>query len=146
MQPCVLGVFLLVSASWGQKECVEGKPKHCVQALAKGEVAPFIGQLYTPELALDHSLKVHGFDARLKLEIERVEETWKAQLNLEKKLHEIDNEAAAQAEKVLLESLENAQPPFYERPAFVIPITVVVTAGVILGAIALSAELGKAVW
>ncbi len=47
---------------------------------------------------------------------------------------------------MLLESLENAQPPFYERPAFVIPITVVVTAGVILSAMAISAELGKAVW
>ena len=146
----VIAAIVLVPASalgqaWGKKECVEGKPKHCVQALAKGEVSPFIGQLYTPELAIEQSLKVHSFDTRLRLETRRIDEVWRVKLNLEKKLHEIDNEASKRAEDMLLKSLEDSQPPFYERPSFVIPMTAVVVAGVIFGAMAISAEMGKAV-
>lgn len=150
MRLLVLAVVLLAPGfAWGQepaKQCVPGKPGQCVQPMTAGEPTPFDGQLYTPELAIDQSEKVHSFDARLKLELDRVNDRHRFIVIKEQRLREIEREAYDRSEKLLLQRLEDSQPPFYERPAFVIPVTIAVTAAVIFGAMALSAELGKAVW
>jgi hypothetical protein len=145
----VTAVFLLPQAALGQKypkTCSVDKPGHCVQPLEKGEVAPFTGQLYTVELALDHSDIVHNFKQRLKLEASHLQAGFAIRLQGARRFREIDAEASKAREKLYLDAIEDASPSWYERPAFMIPVTIVVTAGVILAVFAIAAEYGQLLW
>ena len=151
----VLRIVILVTAllvpsiAWGQgtaKQCVAGKPTHCVQPLVSGEPAPFDGQLYTTELALDHSEKVHSFEARLKLDVEYVRIRLQLEIENLQRLREIDLEASNARGEAHKRALDAALPPFYERPAFVIPLTAIIVVGAILAVFAISAEYGQFLW
>lgn len=128
------------------KICSRDKPGHCVQPLEKGEPAPFTGQLYTIEMALDHSEIVHNFQNRLKLEMGHLRDGFTIRLQGEQRLRELDVETAKAREKLYLEAIEDASPHWYERPAFVIPVTIAVTAGVILAVFAIAAKYGQVLW
>ncbi len=139
----VLGVLLVPGFAWGQdaaKQCVEGNPDHCVQPLGEGEAAPFSGQLYTPELALDHAEKVHSFDTRLKLEIDHVEGRLHLTIEGLQRLRDIDAMAMAQRDAANQRALEAVTPAFFEKPWFIATLTAVLTSAAFLAVFALAAE------
>lgn len=142
-------LFLFPGAVLGQrypKTCSKEKPEHCVQPLEKGEPAPFAGQLYTFELALDHSEIVHDFQNRLKIDAGHLQDRFGIRLKGMERLRELDAEAAKAREKLYLAAIEDASPPWYERPTFIVPVTIVVTAGVILTVFAIAAKYGQFLW
>ncbi len=138
-------ILYAANALGGEKQCVEGNPDHCVQPLEEGEPAPFFGQLYTPELAIDHSEKVHSFDQRLRLEIGRVRDRLEIKIEGCQRRREIDADAATKIAVVHQKALDAAYPSWYEHPAFVIPMTAVAVAVIILGVFAVAAEY-KNLW
>lgn len=113
--------------------CDQDQPKHCAMPLQRGQAAPFEGQLLTTELAIDLGLKADSCAARVALEVDFAKKTAGVDLDLEKRLREVDRVACNSATSILQKRLEAAYEPvpFYERPWFVATVTtvLVVTAG-----------------
>jgi hypothetical protein len=119
----------------GETVCYPDKPTHCARPLTEGETAPFSGQLLTTELSLDLGLKADFCDQRIKLELKFQKKTLDLELDLERRLHELDRQAAKTKEDLLLKRLEEATgAPWYEHPAFVATVSVIVTVLVFIGA------------
>lgn len=108
--------------------CDPEKPTHCSVDLEQGEVAPFSGQLLTPDLAFELGWRAQSFEKRLKAELDLKLGIMKIDLELARKLHQVDLKACDASKQVLTQALEEASSrPFYEHPAFVATITVVLT-------------------
>ena len=136
---CELLVSLLVvslpaHAQKFEKECDPNDAEKCSQPLVVGEVAPFSGQLLTPKLAIDLGQKAASFDERLELKMKYVKKMSQLDLDLEKKLHEIDNEACTEKVDLLTDRLKTATlEHWYQHPIFVASLSVFLTAGVFIG-------------
>lgn len=137
---CVLLVSLIVS--WGlptqayDKECDADDPEACSQPLMEGEVAPFSGQLLTPTLAIKLGQKAAEFDIRLEIELRYHKKMFELDLDLEKKLHEIDNKACTEKVDLLTERLRDAKlDHWYQHPFFVATVSVVLTTGLFIGGV-----------
>jgi hypothetical protein len=116
------------------KECDPEDLESCSQPLLEGEPAPFSGQLLTPKLAIKLGQKAASFDVRLKLELDRNRELFELDLELEKKLHQIDQDACKKQVDLLTERLEKAQlEKWYQHPLFVATISVVITSALFVG-------------
>ncbi len=120
----------------GETACDPADARKCSTPLAAGQVAPYAGQLLTPKLAVDLGQRAGGCDARLQLEQDRLEKTAQLDLELERKLRAEDARAAGAREAILQESLRAAraaqEDPWYEHPAFVATISVVLTVGLVV--------------
>lgn len=124
----VLLSFLSASA---KAECDGTK---CAEPLAKGQRAPFEGQLLSTELAIDLGLKAEQCDARLGLEKQYRERSMQIEISHLQRVHTIDLEAAMAREKVLEEALSRAS-PWYKEPMFIAAISVAGTVAVFFGAV-----------
>jgi hypothetical protein len=123
---------LPVTAQASQKQCDPDMPDHCAQPLTKGEMAPFSGQLLTPELAIDLGQKADGCDVRVKIESNRVQKLAEIDVTLARRLLEIERDAARRQVDLLTERLKEAEDvSFYERPVFVATVAVVATIAVV---------------
>lgn len=111
-------------------ECDEGNAARCAAPLAKGERAPFDGQLLTVELAVALGQKAERCDALLGIEVDRAKKLAAVDLDLERQLRKIDAEAARQAREVFERRIAELAPPWYERPSVVAAVTVVLTGSV----------------
>lgn len=100
--------------------------------VTQGSLAPFTGQLLTPDLAVCLGQRADGAEKRFRLDLDHQLRLAAIDLQHEQRLHQIDLEADAQEKDALQRALEAATPPFYERPAFTIPATVAVVVTFIL--------------
>jgi hypothetical protein len=114
----------------------------------KGEVAPFSGQLITNKRASINAgllLQVEDLPKRLEVEKQRIQKLADIDLRLAKKEHDIDKKACKAQKDLLKERLKEAkeegEPPFWERPAFVATVTVILTAAVFYGAFEVAGKL-----
>ena len=139
---CALVASVLVinwsAPAWAQefeKECDKDDSEKCSQPLIEGDVAPFSGQLLTPKLAIALGQKAAEFDVRLKIELEHMNKLHKLNLNLEKKKHQIDQNACTEKVDLLTNQLKDAKiEHWYQHPLFVAPVSVVLTALIFIGA------------
>jgi hypothetical protein len=119
--------------------CKKENPSMCSQPMQKGERAPFGGQLLTPSLALDMATKIETGQKQCDLRIKQEREISEITERLTQELWAQDKVAHDKQIKLLRERLEEAKrlqkPPWYERPAFVAIVSVLVTTGAIAGAI-----------
>lgn len=132
MYVCVVAHMIVVLVGSPIPVC-EGD--HCAVPMHKGDVAPFAGQLLSTPLAIDLSIKADSCDDRIKLELTFQKKTLDLNLDLEKRLRQIDFEAAQIKEALLLERLEEAQGiAWHDHPVFVASVSVVATVLLIWGA------------
>ncbi|UCG51425.1 MAG: hypothetical protein JSW58_14755, partial [Candidatus Latescibacterota bacterium] len=107
-------------------ECDPDDPDLCSKPMVQGEVAPFNGQLVTPKLLISLGLNAESFDARLKLEIDRVEGTYKADLEYAETRYKNLQESTDKQIQLLTGELEKAtNRVWYEHPGFIIACTLV---------------------
>ncbi|MFA5028480.1 MAG: hypothetical protein WC713_11455, partial [Candidatus Methylomirabilota bacterium] len=120
----------------GETACDPADARKCSTPLAAGQVAPYAGQLLTPKLAVDLGQRAQGCDARTELAVKFAQDSSGVDLQLEKSLRENDAKAAAEREKILQDALQAAREaqkdPWYEHPAFVATISVVLTVGLVV--------------
>jgi len=116
--------------------CDPEDAKSCVQPLLEGETAPFAGQLLTPRRAAYLAVEAGGCQERIAVELERSNDDWRAKLAAERSLRQNDQSAHELeldlAMKRMQQMEETLGPEWYERPAFVIPVTAVVTIGAVV--------------
>ena len=107
-------------------DCDKDAPDRCAVPLARGEGAPFGGVLLSPPLVA-HMVTAHReVKAELALQIEKNEKDLKA-------AEAAREEERKAANKRLDEAISSVAPTIFERPLFVIPVTVAVTLGVVFG-------------
>jgi hypothetical protein len=111
-------------------QCDEGTIDKCVVPLAKGERAPYDGQLLSTEIAIALGQKAEKCDALLSLEIDRVKKLAAIDLDLERQLRKIDTDAARLARELLERRIAESVVPWYERPSVTAAVTVVLTGSV----------------
>jgi hypothetical protein len=92
-------------------------------------------------LAIQLGQKADRCDKATQLEVERAIRLGAVDLNEEKMLHQIDNDAAKLREDLLKRQVEALRPSWYERPVVVAVIAVVAT----VGAVYLTAKVLEAV-
>lgn len=116
--------------------CDPKDPTRCSAPLRTGDLAPFNGQLLSPDLAIDLGQKAELFDLRLDLELKRATGLLQADLSLERQLRE-NNRKAFEAQIVLLTTrLEEAHHRlWWEHPVFVAAVAVVLTGLVFYGSV-----------
>ena len=116
-------------------DCDETDSEKCATPLNEGDIAPYSGQLLTTKLAVVLGQKAASFDIRLELELSRVEELHRLDLDLEKKKAKIDREASKEQIDLLKGRLKEAEEGlWYEHPAFVATVSVVLTVVLFYGA------------
>jgi hypothetical protein len=102
--------------------------------LVKGEVAPFSGQLLTPKLAITLGQKADSFETRLAIELKYTEKMYRLDLDLQKKVDELDQKACTEKVDLLTARLkEKNQTHWYQSTTFVVTVSVILTAGVFIG-------------
>lgn len=130
--------------------CHRDDPTRCVLQLEVGERAPFAGvlQSFKQQAVLQVEADPEEIKKRIDAEVDKARREGAANLELEKKLHQIDNDASratlAATEKnyeARIKRLEESLPKFYEQPWFVATLTFVATAGAIAGVVAISCNL-----
>lgn len=133
-------VLVLVSSARAQEApgraptippaCSPADPTRCAQPLEKGQIAPYAGQLLSPNLAIDLGQKATFCDERLKLELDHAKAVCDIGTQLASSLLLQEREMTKTRANLLIEQLSFArQPnPWYERPIFVAIFSVVGTA------------------
>ncbi len=111
-----------------EPDCDPLDPTRCAVPLKLGQPAPFSGQLLSPNLALDLGQRAELADLRLDLELKRATGLLSAELALERRHREIEQEAFAAQIGLLENRLEDAhQRLWYREPVFVAAVSVVLT-------------------
>jgi hypothetical protein len=132
--PLLLLVFSFASVARAAEDLEACDAEICATPLAKGERAPFDGQLLTPKLAIKLGQRAEAFDLRLKLEVDHATKLAALDLTLEKRLREIDAAAASAREDALRRALEEERQRWYERPPFVAAASAALAVGLLFGA------------
>lgn len=128
-----------------QPVCDPEQPSHCSAAMTAGQVAPFDGQLVSPDLAITLGQRAEHCDARIGLEADRVRGLERAEAQLCRRMAVIDKAAAGERERLLQEALEACEgTPWWESPPFVAAVTAVVTTAALLGVWYVAIETVKA--
>jgi hypothetical protein len=126
--------------------CDPQDARMCSAPLKAGEAAPYAGQLLTPELAIRLGQRAEYCDTRIKAEVELATKLGQVDLGLERKLRQADNEANAamlSATRARYErALEEAAPPWWERPWFVTLVAASATATLLTFAVWGAGQLG----
>jgi len=137
--PCAL---LARVADAAPKICDDTKPENCVQALEKGEPAPFAGQLNTTSLQIDLSLKAESCAVLIDMEVGYERKKLEMDLKLEQHLRDEDRQEYERALAAVMADRdrwrEAAQVPFYREPWFVALLTAAVTGGIVVATAKLS--------
>ena len=87
-------------------ECSIKNPTHCSQDLEEGDIAPFSGQLLTPDLAINLGQKSLYFKDRLKIEVDKKTGTFQAKINKLEALRDSDQITFDQKEKAYLREID----------------------------------------
>lgn len=124
-----------MSALEYEKQCDTSNPKKCVQTLREGELAPFDGDLLTPEMSVDLGQKAFWCDERLQLKLDVATEKLRIDLKAARDIL-ANNDAFHKKEiHLLTERLKEAhRTPFYKEPIFVASVSVVLTILAVYGA------------
>lgn len=113
------------------KACDPSDPKSCVQALMEGQPAPFTGLLMTGRRAAKLGVLAEGCQDRIALATGEIRELSQIQLQGLQAMRQNDKETTKLQTDLLMERLKGAEelfsPRWYERPAFVAILTVVLT-------------------
>ena len=99
--------------------------------LAKGQPAPFDGQLLSTELAIRLGMKAETCERRVGIEVTHAARLVQVDLDLCERKREIDA-AARQAERELMTKAVDGAAVWYRDPVFVAATSVVLTAVVIV--------------
>lgn len=133
-------VLILVVLTFGaddvpEVDCREDFPARCTSGLEAGQKAPFAGVLLTGDLGAHLFLVEKNQKKRIDAVVKKERDTAKTKLDYEKDLRHIDQNAFEEKLDIIKEAhardLENIRPAWYEHPAFVIPVAVVATVGII---------------
>lgn len=117
--------------------CEDGDKRMCAYPLLTGQAAPFAGELLMPALAI--KIKQGANECITKLDAQGAADRQNAKINLDEclQMRQLDtasyNNAVAHCSAALTQQqdvIERCAPPWYERPWFVIPATVIATAAV----------------
>lgn len=127
--------------------CHPGDPRKCVVYLEIGDRVPWAGALQTPYQAA--ALAVRADPERLQKRIDQAVKTERKlaanDLELEKKNHQVDNEAWEDKMKGMEANhalqLESVVTEWYEKPFFVIPVAVALTLGAVAATVAIACGL-----
>lgn len=115
-------------------ECDGEDPSMCAQPLRRGEVAPFDGQLISPELAISLGQRALNFDIELTIELDRQQQIHELALDYQKEINALDKKSAEKQIALLEERLEEAQKiAWYRTPAFVGTTVCVATVLILFG-------------
>lgn len=122
----ILPLLLATSSAWGAEPSLppECDAEVCSAPLKRGERAPFDGQLLTTDLAIQLGQRAERCEVLSKLDVEHAKAIAAIDLGLERKLRELEAEAARQREAALVRALEAERARWYERPAFVATVAV----------------------
>lgn len=128
-------------------KCHPEDPSRCVILLDAGEKAPVPGILQTATQAA--AIAVQADPAKIQKRIDEAVDYARSlsenDLMLEKQLRKTDNESWARKLKATEanyeERLSRATPSWYERPLFLVPVTAVLTLGVVAASVAVACEL-----
>lgn len=101
--------------------------------LDEGCEAPFSGQLLEPSLALSLGQGKQRAEEKLQLTLTSTRAYWTEVLRHRDELHAIALDAEKAKTQAALDRIEEVRPKFYERPAFIIPMTVLATVGIAIG-------------
>lgn len=116
--------------------CAPTDPKDCVQALLKGELAPFDGQLLTPRRAAKLGTEAAACKEAQSLEVARETALIKIDLDAEKARRAEDARFHQLEISLYQKSLDEARfVPWYRHPVFVSAVSVAATVAVFAGAV-----------
>jgi len=101
--------------------------------LKAGETVPFDAQCSTPELAARVAVKAHQCSELVKLRVEEKQKLCDVDISLLRQKQAIENERHDGQMDILKDRLEDAT-AWYRSPVFVATVTVILTAGAMLGA------------
>lgn len=127
--------------AWAAKSECASPNAICATPVKQGQAAPYSGQLVTPTLAVRLGQGAGDCNERVNLAIARVVSLAAIELKAEHATRMREREALTAELKTLQEHLANAdkvleeaKPPFYERPWFVAPVVAVGTAVAVVAA------------
>lgn len=117
-------------------DCRKSHPSRCTAGMYAKEKAPFDGVLMTGDLAAYLYLTEKNEQKRIDLAVKKATELKDLEIQHQKDLREIDKEAFEEKLQIKDEAhaqqLELVRRPWYEHPAFIIPVTVAATIGVVM--------------
>lgn len=114
------------------RACDPADPKSCVQAVTEGQVVPFTGVLMTLRRAAKLGVAAEGCQERVELAVEREQELAQVKLLGERQLRENDRQTSQLQVDLLQRRMAELAPAWYERPAFVAPLTAALTVAVLV--------------
>lgn len=136
---CSVTTLFATSAWAGEKHCDPKDPKSCVQAVSEGETVPFPGQLMTHRRAAKLVTTTEQCSDERALDLEEANELHQIQLNLLEQQRKNDQDAAKLKLDLMMKRMEQMEeelgPKWYEHPAFVSTVSVVLTVAVFIGAV-----------
>lgn len=103
----------------------------CAAEVIKGEPAPFTGQLMTKELAIPMGQKADTCDVVTRREVDFVRKVERVEADRVQKLADVDKKGCDDRHAFMSTELDKAT-AWHRQPAFVIPVTMVVTIGIVL--------------
>ena len=124
---------LAASPSSAEVICDPESPDMCAALIKKGERSPLTGQVLTSSLAVSLAQKASGCGDKLELELSKVQERHKVELQLKTEVYEADLEAMTK-ERDLFKDKALARVPWYETPIFVASTTAVVVVALFFSA------------
>lgn len=114
--------------------CDPGAPKHCVTPLAEGDIAPYGGQLLTPQKAIAIWRAAKKCQTELDMALEEAAEiqklrqlSWKTKIQLSEKHWQLQLDLVKRELDLALKAKEI---PFWKRPWFIAAGTVLATTGI----------------
>ena len=118
-----------------EKVCDPQDPTSCLQTVFTGQQVPFNGVLMTNKRAAKLLVLAEGCQDRLNLSLAEAKEIAAAQLkSTEDRLKNSEDTFKIQKD-ILLKRLEESEeiysPKWYEKPIFVVPVTAIVTVGLL---------------
>ena len=116
--------MLVVAPSRAEVACDPEAPEMCAAEIRKGEPSPLTGQVLTSSLAMSLAQRAYRCEKRKELEIMKLSETYKVQLDAQQKIYKSEVEALV-AERDLYKKQALVKVPWYETPLFVAAVTTV---------------------
>lgn len=137
--------FCCGTVAAAEKVCDPKDPNKCAQPLNRGEIAPFPGQLLTTGMAISQAIKAHDCDEVTRDAVEEKVVISNLQQDGLRRLREIDNQAAANAETLLKTQLQEAykaaERRWWEHPGVWVGVGFLVGVAAAVGAVYLGERL-----
>ncbi len=126
-----------VSAAEPEAVCDEEIPEHCSSWLTEGQRAPFTGILLTQALSISLGQNAAYCEEECDLKLAATSSIAAIRLDAEKRVAATDLKAGKEVSFLegkiegAAEARDKYAPAFYEHPAFVIPVTMALTIGLL---------------